>query len=79
VKRQEFVVLAHSIVVSQIQDTKQAIKAIYSQNPKLQDTVEILQVAWACKLLRTGRKIRLLHISVAGPEQANNLIQGGLV
>jgi hypothetical protein len=79
VKRWEFVVLAHSIVVSQIQDTKQAIEAIYSQNPKLRDTVEILQVAWACKLLQAGRKTGLLHISVAEPEQANILIQGGLV
>ena len=50
-KRQEFVVLAHGIVVSQIQDTKQAIEAIYGQNPKLRDTVEILRVAWACRLL----------------------------
>ena len=78
-KRQEFVVLVHSIVVLQIQDTKQAIEAIYSQNPKLRNTVEILRVAWAHKLLRAGRKTGPLHISVAEPEQANILIQGGLV
>src|SRR5271165_2042651 len=69
VKRREFVVLAHGIVVSQIQDTKQAIEAIYSQNPKLRDTVEILRVAWARKLLQAGRKTGPLHISVAEPEQ----------
>jgi hypothetical protein len=45
VKRREFVVLAHGIKVVQIQDMRQAIEAIYSQNPKLQNTVEILQVA----------------------------------
>jgi hypothetical protein len=79
VKRREFVVLAHGVKVSQIQDTKQAIEAIYGQNPKLRDTVEILRVAWARKLLQSGRKTGPLHISVAEPEQANILIQGGLV
>jgi hypothetical protein len=33
--------------------------------------VEILRMACAKKLLRAGRKIGLLHISVAEPELAN--------
>jgi hypothetical protein len=79
VKRREFVVLAYSIKVVQIQDIRQAIEAIYSQNPKLQNTVEILQVVWAHKLLRASCKTGPLHISVAELEQANILIQGGLI
>jgi hypothetical protein len=79
VKRREFIVLAHGIKVGQAQQPQQAIQNIYSQNPKLQGTVEILQVAWARKLLRTGRKIGPLRISVAEPEQANILIKCGLI
>jgi hypothetical protein len=36
-------------------------------------------VAWAKKLLRTGRKTGPLHISVAEPEQVNRLIRNGLI
>jgi hypothetical protein len=79
VKRREFIVLAHGIRVSQAQEPQQAIQDIYKQNPKLQGTVEILRVAWTRKLLRTGRKMGPLHISVAEPEQANVLIRSGLI
>jgi hypothetical protein len=79
VKRREFVVLAHGIRVAQVQESAQAVKDIYRQNPKLQGSVEVLRVAWAKKLLRAGRKTGPLHISVAEPEQANTLIQSGLV
>jgi hypothetical protein len=79
VKRREFIVLAHGIRVSQVQEPQQAIQDIYKQNPKLQGTVEILRVAWTRKLLRTGQKIGPLHISVAEPEQANVLIRSHLI
>ena len=71
--------LAYGIRVSQAQEPQQAIQDIYKQNPKLQGTVEILRVAWTRKLLRTGRKMGPLHISVAEPEQANVLIRSGLI
>jgi hypothetical protein len=49
----------------------QTIRDIYKQNPKPQGTVEILRVACVKKLLRVGRKIGLLHVSVAEPGLAN--------
>ena len=42
-KRREFIVLAHGIRGGQAQESKQTVKDIYLQNPKLQGTVEILQ------------------------------------
>ena len=71
--------LAYRIKVSQAQEPQQAIQDIYKQNSKLQGTVEILRVAWARKLLCIGRKIGLLHISVAEPKQANVLIKSSLI
>ena len=79
VKCWEFAVIAYRIRVNQVQSQTQAIKAIYQQNPKLKDIVEILQVAFTKKLLQVGRLTRLLIISVAGPEQANRLIDTGLI
>ena len=79
VKHREFAVVAHGIRVNQIQTQTQAIKAIYQQNPFLKDTVEILQVAFKKRLLRTGRTTGPLIISVAEPEQANRLIDAGLI
>jgi hypothetical protein len=79
VKCREFAVLVYRIRVNQIQGQTQAIETIYQQNPKLQDTVEILQVAFTKRLLYTGRTTGLLIISVAEPEQANRLIDAGLI
>lgn len=79
VKRRECVVIAHGIRMAQIQDPAQAIKDIYKQNPKLQSSVEILRVAWPKKLIRSGRTSGSLHISVAESEQANIVIDHGLI
>src|SRR5438045_3421016 len=79
VKRREFAVLAHGIRVSQAQNQKQTIADIYKQNPRFTGTVEILRTAFSRKLLRSGRKIGPLIISVAEPEQANCLIDAGLI
>ena len=62
-----------------MQGQGQAIKGIYKQNPRLQGSVEILQVAFAKKLLQSDRTTGLLMTSVAEPEQANCLINAGLV
>jgi hypothetical protein len=79
VKRREFIVLAHGIKVNQVQDQAKAKREIYNQNPKLQDSVEILRVTWPKKLIRSGRTTGPLQISVAEPEQANLLIENGLI
>ena len=78
-KRREFVVIVHGIQVNQIQGQEQAIEELYKQNPKLVGTVEIVQVAFAKKLLRSGRPTGPLIISVIEPEQANCLISTGLI
>jgi hypothetical protein len=77
VKKREFAVVAHGIRVNQVQGN--AIEEIYKQNPRLRGSVEILRVAFSKKLLRSSRTTGPLVISVAEPEQANRLIDTGLV
>ena len=79
IKRREFAVLAHGIRISQIQNQNQAIQEIYKQNPKLQGSVEIVRVAFTKKILKSGRTTGPLIISVTEPEQANRLIDAGLI
>ena len=56
-----------------------AIKEIYKQNLRLYGSVEILRVAFTKKLLRSGRTTGPLIISVVELEQANRLIDAGLI
>jgi hypothetical protein len=77
VKRREFAVVAHRIRVNQVQGN--AIKEIYKQNLRLRGSVEILRVAFSKKLLQSSCTTSLLVISMAEPEQANCLIDAGLV
>jgi len=81
VKRRAFIILAHGITVNQVQvqDQEAVRKEIYRQNPKLQDQVDILRVAWSKKLVRSGRTSGPLQVSVAEPEQANLIIESGLI
>ena len=78
-KRREFAVIVYRIRVNQIQGQEQAIEELYKQNPKLVGTVEIVRVAFAKKLLRSGWPTGPLIISVIEPEQANCLISAGLI
>jgi hypothetical protein len=79
IKKREFIVIAHGIRVNQVQDQERAKEELYRQNLKLRGNVEILRLTWRKKLLRLGRTTEPLHISVAEPEQANTLINSGLV
>lgn len=79
IKRREFAILAHGVRVNQVQNQEQAITDIYKQNPRLAGTVDILRVAFSKKLIRSGRKTGPLIVSVAEPEQANRLIDAGLI
>jgi len=79
VKQREFAIMAYRIRVNQIQSQAQAIKEIYKQNLKLRGTVDIVRVAFTKKLLRSGRTTRPLIISVTELEQANRLINAGLI
>ena len=78
VRRRTYVVLAHGIRVSSV-DTETAIKSIYTQNPKLVGHVEILAIRWAKKGLRAGKTKAPLHLCIAEPDQANVLIDQGLI
>jgi hypothetical protein len=76
----EFAVIAHGIRVNQVQGTPdERIEQIYKQNPGIRRVVDILQVAFTKRLLRSGRTTGPLIISVAEPEQANRLIDAGLI
>ena len=81
VKTQEHTVLAHGIRVAAVDPARreEAIKGIIAQNPKLQGRVEIVRLSWAKKTIKLGKRIAPLHIGVATPEQANMLIEQGLL
>jgi hypothetical protein len=80
VKMREFAVVAHRIRVNQVQGTQdERIEQVYKQNPRLQGTVDILWVAFSKRLIRSGRTTGPLIISMAEPEQANSLIDAGLI
>ena len=79
VKYREFAVIVYRIRVNQVQGQTQVIEVIYQQNPKLKGTVDILYIAFTKKLLQAGRLTGLLIISIAEPEQANCLINTGLI
>ena len=77
----EYTVLAHGIQVRSVNQADQAgaIDAIYSQNPGLRGSVRIVRVGWAQRTLKSGKRLAALHIGVAEPEQANLLIDTGLL
>jgi hypothetical protein len=52
---------------------------VYKQNPRLWGTMDILRVAFSKRLIQSGRTTRPLIISMAEPEQANSLIDAGLI
>jgi hypothetical protein len=77
----EYTVLAHGVQVRSVNqaDQARAIEAIYDQNPRLKDTVRIVRVGWARKTLKSGKRLAALHIGIAEPDQANLLIDIGLL
>jgi hypothetical protein len=80
-RAREYTVLAHGVQVRSVNQANQtrAIEDIYSQNPRLRDTVRIVRVGWARKTLKYGKRIAALHIGIAEPDQANLLIDTGLL
>lgn len=71
--------MAYGIKVCQVQNQAQAITDIYKQNPRLEGVVEIVRVAFTKRLLKSGWATGPLIISVTEPEQANRLIDAGLI
>jgi hypothetical protein len=79
IKRRQFSVIAHRIRVNQVQGQERTIMKIYKQNPRLKEHVEILHVTFTNRLLKSGRLVGPLIILVAEPEQANRLVDAGLI
>ena len=80
-RTREYTVLAHGVQVRSVNqaDQTRAIEAIYSQNPRLRGLVRIVRVGWAKKTLKAGKRLAALHIGIAEPDQANLLIDTGLL
>jgi hypothetical protein len=81
VNRRKFPVMVHGMKVASVDCSKQeeAIKEILGQNTHLSSKIEILRVQWPKKALRRGKATTCLIIDVASPEQANTLIDEGLL
>lgn len=81
VKRRGYTVLAHGIRVSQIDTNSQneAIQEILKQNRGLKDKVEILRVGWTRRAIKGEKQVAPLLVTVAEPEQADYLIDNGLL
>jgi hypothetical protein len=81
VKRHVYTVIAHGIRMAHINMGKQeaVIKEIYTQNRQLKEEVEILAVHWSKRSLKLQKRFAPLLIDVAEPEQANRLVDTGLI
>ncbi len=77
----EYTIIAHGIRVSAVDIANQetAIAGIYAQNPKLKGTIDIVRVGWDRKTLKQGKRTAPLHIGIAEPKQANQLLDQGLL
>jgi hypothetical protein len=80
--RRKFPVLVHSVSLKDFdaKQQEQTIKRIYDSDHRLrQAKVEILRVHWPRRSLRGGRTRGALIIDTASPEQANWLVDEGLL
>jgi hypothetical protein len=80
--RRKFPVLVHSVSLKDFdaKQQEQTIKRIYDSDHRLrQAKVEILRVHWPRRSLRAGRTRGALIIDTASPEQANWLVDEGLL
>lgn len=80
-RTREYTVLAHGVQVRSVNQADQtgAIEAIYAQNPRLRGIIRIVRVGWARRTVKSGKRLAALHIGVAEPDQANLLIDTGLL
>ena len=80
-RTREFTVLVHGIRVAAVNPANQdkAIAEIYAQNPKLKEAVKIVRLGWSKKTIKSQKRYAALHVGVAEPEQANRLIDSGLL
>ena len=76
-----YTLLVHGMRVAAIDVRQQAraIENIHTQNPRFQGKVDIVRLSWSRKTIKQGRRTAPLLLSVAEPEQANHLIEQGLL
>lgn len=81
VNRRKFTVMVHGMKIASVDCSRQedAIRQITRQNTHLRDKIEILSLQWPKKALRRGKTSTCLIVDVATPEQANTLIDEGLL
>lgn len=80
-RTREYTLIAHGVRVATIDPSRQekAIADIYLQNPSLQGKVEIVRIGWSKKTLKYKKRTAPLHMGIREPEQANQLIEQGLL
>jgi hypothetical protein len=81
VKRRRFTVMVHAVRTNRIETANQekALAELQAQNPQLKDKVIFLKLTWQQKTLKAGRLHGPLLVDVGTPEEANTLVQEGLL
>ena len=81
VQPKRFSILVHGVRTSDIQpeDLSKTCQAIQSSNPSLSKQITILRAYWSKKAISQKKLVTSLHLDLATPEQANLLIENGLV
>ena len=81
IQRRGHPILVHGVRTKDIDITDQALAArtVIQQNPKWNGLVDIARIAWPAKVKRLQSEIGSLVLSVASPQQANLVIQDGLL
>lgn len=77
----EYTVIAHGVRVASldVKDQKAGIASIYTQNPALKGVVTVVRIGWSHKTIKQGKRTAPLFLGIAEPEQANLLIEQGLL
>lgn len=80
-RTREYIVIAHGVRVASldVKDQKAGIASIYAQNPSLKNVVTFVRIGWSSKTIKQGKRTAPLFLGIAEPEQANLLLEQGLL
>ena len=81
VQPKRFPVLVHEVRTADIQpeNLTKTCQAIQSSNPSFSKQITILRAYWSKKAIAQKKLVTSLHLDLATPQQANLLIENGLV
>ena len=81
IQPKRFPVLIHGVRTEDIQpeDLEKTRQIIQNSNPSLSKQITILRAYWSKKAIAQKKPVTSLHLDLATPEQANLLIESGLV